>query len=344
MAAEGASRKRAAAADGGDRLSALPDELLHSILSFLPARQVVQTSVLSHRWSGLWRSTPCLNIDQREFAKSSAAAGYNHTDEQEAWDKLLRFASNLLENHRAPALETFRVHIGALLSPFAVDSWIRHAIATYRAAALEISMAPSGSYWFTPTLLVPDDAAAGRRLTRIRLCRVRLTGAFADQLRSGSSFPALEDLALARCDFAFQAAELSSPTLRSLAIDCCERSSSPIMSRSVTAPKLASFQLIFPKHARQDAFAVNGGSRLRASVAPSCDGAYLCFGHKDMSALLGSLCNVTTLELWRFSYQIVRIHSSNSTLSAWTSILLIIKRSVTCYYCSVLVSVCFQYI
>ncbi|CAO2035102.1 unnamed protein product [Urochloa humidicola] len=267
MAAEGASSKRAAAADGGDRLSALPDELLHSILSFLPARQVVQTTVLSHRWSGLWRSTPCLNIDHREFTKSSAAV-YNHADEQAAWNKLLRFTSKLLENHRAPVLETFRVCVGALfsLAPFAANSWIQHGIATSRAAALEVDMAPSGSYWFTPTLLVP---AGGSRLTRIRLCRVRLSGAFADQLRSGSSFPVLEDLALARCDFAFQAAELSSPTLRSLAIDCCERSSSPIMSRSVTAPKLASFQLIFPKHARQDAFSVNGGSRLRVSVAPT---------------------------------------------------------------------------
>ncbi|CAL5067958.1 unnamed protein product [Urochloa decumbens] len=306
--AEGAvSSKRAAAADGGDRLSALHDDLLHSIISFLSSRQAVQTTVLSRRWRNLWRSTPCLHIDHREFAAKSPAAA----DEQAACNKLLRFASSLLEAHRAPVLESFRLHVGAQLSPFSVNTWIRRGIVDSRAAALEIAMAPTGAYWFAPSL--PRDAAAARRLTTMRLCRVRLDGAFADQLR-GSSFPVLEDLALARCDCALQ--EMSSPTLRSLVIDCCQRFSSPIVSRSVTAPRLASLQLVFPKHATiQEAFSVNGGgagsSRFRVSVAPSCGGDYFCFAYKDMPALLGSLRNVTTLELWRFSYRTVRIHSPN---------------------------------
>jgi len=44
-----------------DWLSALPDELLHVILSFLPAPLVVQPSLLSRRWRRLWRSTPHQN-------------------------------------------------------------------------------------------------------------------------------------------------------------------------------------------------------------------------------------------------------------------------------------------
>uniref|UniRef100_A0A8R7U1I5 F-box domain-containing protein n=1 Tax=Triticum urartu TaxID=4572 RepID=A0A8R7U1I5_TRIUA len=50
-----------------DRLSALPNDLLHAVLSRLKARQVVRTCVLSARWRHLWRSVPCLRIDQREF-------------------------------------------------------------------------------------------------------------------------------------------------------------------------------------------------------------------------------------------------------------------------------------
>ncbi|KAG2566360.1 hypothetical protein PVAP13_7NG196423 [Panicum virgatum] len=52
---------------GGDRLSSLPDCLIHHIMSFMKARQVVQTCVLSTRWKHLWRSVPCLDIDQEEF-------------------------------------------------------------------------------------------------------------------------------------------------------------------------------------------------------------------------------------------------------------------------------------
>ncbi|CAO2149559.1 unnamed protein product, partial [Urochloa humidicola] len=69
-------RKRARASGGGgggcsaggaDRLSALPDCLIHVIMSFMKARQVVQTCVLSKRWKHLWHSVPCLDIDIDEF-------------------------------------------------------------------------------------------------------------------------------------------------------------------------------------------------------------------------------------------------------------------------------------
>ncbi|CAN6251580.1 unnamed protein product [Urochloa humidicola] len=71
---EAASRKKVRGGGGGsssssagDRLSNLSDVLLHAILSCLKARQVVQTSVLSKRWKHLWRSVPCLDMDDSEF-------------------------------------------------------------------------------------------------------------------------------------------------------------------------------------------------------------------------------------------------------------------------------------
>ena len=45
-----------------DRLSALPDELLHKVMAFLRAWEVVRTCVLSHRWRTLWASAPCIDI------------------------------------------------------------------------------------------------------------------------------------------------------------------------------------------------------------------------------------------------------------------------------------------
>ncbi|KAI3728233.1 hypothetical protein L6452_16866 [Arctium lappa] len=50
-----------------DRLSSLPDELIHQILSCIDSKYAVQTCLLSSRWKLLWTSTPCLNFDSDEF-------------------------------------------------------------------------------------------------------------------------------------------------------------------------------------------------------------------------------------------------------------------------------------
>ncbi|KAJ0635027.1 putative F-box domain, leucine-rich repeat domain superfamily, F-box-like domain superfamily [Helianthus annuus] len=50
-----------------DRLSSLPDELIHKILSFRPIRDAIGTSVLSSRWRFIWTSMPYLNFSSEDF-------------------------------------------------------------------------------------------------------------------------------------------------------------------------------------------------------------------------------------------------------------------------------------
>ncbi|KAM1400934.1 hypothetical protein ACFXTH_027953 [Malus domestica] len=45
-----------------DRISGLPADIQHHILSFLPIKFVARTSVLSRRWSSLWASFPILDF------------------------------------------------------------------------------------------------------------------------------------------------------------------------------------------------------------------------------------------------------------------------------------------
>ena len=50
-----------------DRISSLPDEVLCHILSFLPMKQAVATSLLSKRWNPLWIAVPVLRFDDRDM-------------------------------------------------------------------------------------------------------------------------------------------------------------------------------------------------------------------------------------------------------------------------------------
>ncbi|XP_045806870.1 FBD-associated F-box protein At5g22730-like isoform X1 [Trifolium pratense] len=49
-------------ANDHDVINSLPDTVLCHILSFIPTTEAVATSVLSKRWTHLWRSVPSLNI------------------------------------------------------------------------------------------------------------------------------------------------------------------------------------------------------------------------------------------------------------------------------------------
>ncbi|KAF0930933.1 hypothetical protein E2562_038013 [Oryza meyeriana var. granulata] len=103
----GAKRKWSRASGSGlavDRLSALPDCLLHVIMSFMKARQVVQTCALSKRWEHLWRTVPCLDIDQREFQKTGESA-------DKVWENFEDFTDNLMFRHEIARLDMFRLHV-----------------------------------------------------------------------------------------------------------------------------------------------------------------------------------------------------------------------------------------
>ncbi|KAL6276701.1 hypothetical protein ACE6H2_020302 [Prunus campanulata] len=57
--------------NSADRISELPLEILASILSLLPLKEAVATSVLSRHWWHVWASTLTLDFDPRKLCLAS---------------------------------------------------------------------------------------------------------------------------------------------------------------------------------------------------------------------------------------------------------------------------------
>ncbi|KAJ0042852.1 hypothetical protein Pint_19200 [Pistacia integerrima] len=78
-----------------DRISELPDEILHHILSFMATKFAVQTSILSTRWRHLWKFISTIHFDSFPY-HPFCSIDYS-------------FVDGTLEQHKAPQLHEFLV-------------------------------------------------------------------------------------------------------------------------------------------------------------------------------------------------------------------------------------------
>ncbi|XP_057772038.1 putative F-box/LRR-repeat protein At3g18150 [Salvia miltiorrhiza] len=63
-----------------DRLSELPNSLIHLIFSFLPTKYAVRTTLLSKRWRDFWLTVPTLNFHDRDFLYRREAPLFDFVD------------------------------------------------------------------------------------------------------------------------------------------------------------------------------------------------------------------------------------------------------------------------
>ncbi|KQJ87813.1 hypothetical protein BRADI_4g13682v3 [Brachypodium distachyon] len=108
-----------------DRISDLPDDLCHRVLSFLKAWEVVRMSLLSRRWRHMWASAPCLDI--RHPCACNARADQRRYE---------AFVNNLLLR-RSPDVPLDTLHLSWTHSG-AVDTWTVYAV-RHHARAIELS-------------------------------------------------------------------------------------------------------------------------------------------------------------------------------------------------------------
>ncbi|KAL6658545.1 hypothetical protein ACP70R_004131 [Stipagrostis hirtigluma subsp. patula] len=193
--------KAPSTASAADRISGLPEDVLHHVLSLLPAHDAVRTCALARRWRHLWRSAPGLRVTGVKGWRSA--------------DRFVEFVDRLLRHRSGGApLESCDMDLDAsdfdfdyfLLSDNGhVSRWIWNAV-HLRVRELRLALMD------LETFCLPDLPFVSQHLTRLELVCVEANSRFLDF----SGCPALVDLKMEYCFF--NADKMSSASLQRLAM------------------------------------------------------------------------------------------------------------------------------
>ncbi|KAF7842717.1 F-box/LRR-repeat protein 25-like [Senna tora] len=109
-------RSKICRAEMVDRISILPDEVLHLILSYLETKLAVQTCVLSKRWRYLWTGISTLDFDESSFSDDSSFEEFlNHV---------------LLHRDHSKAICQFKMSYGNIedvdITKSVIDFFVKH--------------------------------------------------------------------------------------------------------------------------------------------------------------------------------------------------------------------------
>ncbi|KAL6608311.1 hypothetical protein ACP70R_041374 [Stipagrostis hirtigluma subsp. patula] len=231
-----------------DRLSDLPDALLHHIMSFLRAWEVARTCVLARRWRGLWASAPCVDLRFWRLCRHRAPPR-----------PLTRFVYHfLLEREASAPVDTLRLLSSPVYdtdddssdsdtdddsgdgntqgySTHDVDIWLRAAIKR-RARLIHLIEHPK------------DEAFSSFEHVNFVSCHLKhlkLSGSMLidrTMRQLSSQCPALEVLDLKNCYL--DGSEISSASLKSLSVVRCRFAT----DLTVAAPNLVSLRCVTPHY------------------------------------------------------------------------------------------------
>ncbi|CAA7024114.1 unnamed protein product [Microthlaspi erraticum] len=104
------------------RISNLSDDLLIKILSFLPTKVAVSTSILSKQWRFLWMWLPTLEYNDNEISVIAPLSA--------SWLRYEEFINKNLPLHRAPIIETFLISFvrNRITHPEKLKLWVEIAV------------------------------------------------------------------------------------------------------------------------------------------------------------------------------------------------------------------------
>jgi hypothetical protein len=209
--------------EAADHLSALPDDLLHHILSSLRAWEVVRTCVLARRWRHLWASATCLDLRTRYSTRDFAP------------DHLRGFVSRLfLSRNASVPVDTLRLQSSEMMGAFSDDDSSRWISVSMEHNARVIHVVGHRRF---PALL-KGVSFVSCHLKILKLSYAGLDHRILGQL--SSSCTCLEELHLKDC--LVTGDEIVSASLRTLVMLKCKIGT----DFSVAAPNLVHLRLILP--------------------------------------------------------------------------------------------------
>ncbi|KAJ1255676.1 hypothetical protein BS78_K173000 [Paspalum vaginatum] len=229
----GSGSKKAATVDGGDRISGLPDEVLHRVLWYLPAPEAVRTSVLARRWRPLWKSTRRLGVTVTHPGGSvPTGQGENSVA---AIEYLNRFVNRLLLLRDHLPLEECKFSFPGFTSVVGaeVDVWIRHALS----CQVPVLLAHLRMNRTNVRVALAEHPLASAHLKRLEFGNVIFRGNFLDF----SSCNVLEDLKMDNC--IIRVARICSSSLKQLKVTRCNFNFGTITRVSV--PSLLYLELAY---------------------------------------------------------------------------------------------------
>ncbi|XP_026395680.1 F-box/LRR-repeat protein At3g59210-like isoform X2 [Papaver somniferum] len=137
-----------------DRVSNLPESLIHHILSFLYMKYVVQTSILSRRWRYVWTTVSTLVFSVNEFASPGTVL---HSIQM---NKFTRFIDKVLLLRGISDIKRFHLHwVDNLFDTFTV----RELLEDHLNAWILVSLSHN-----VQELLIQIDTAANYHYLEIR--------------------------------------------------------------------------------------------------------------------------------------------------------------------------------
>uniref|UniRef100_A0A453CY69 F-box domain-containing protein n=2 Tax=Aegilops tauschii subsp. strangulata TaxID=200361 RepID=A0A453CY69_AEGTS len=219
-------REASTMASGEDRISALPEDILHHVLRLLPAHEVVRTCLLARRWRGVWRSVPTLRF--------TGAKGWGSAD------MFAQFVDHLLHlrcEGDGPPLDSCDFDFdsdGIMLLPakeWHASNWLWKALPRVRALRLRLRIVDEQE-----ALPLSYMHLFSQHLTRLELVGVSFNNSVADF----SGCPALVELSMDTCDVFMK--QLLSPSLKHLRIARCYISDRYRIL--ISLPNLVSLELI----------------------------------------------------------------------------------------------------
>ncbi|KAJ4704238.1 F-box protein [Melia azedarach] len=118
------NRIRVGNQDKEDRISSLPDSVLCHILSFLPTKYAVATSILSSRWNLVWSSLPSLCFDDRlclEYKRTNRLTN-------DASTRFENFVNRVLVVSQQLNIDKFSLNCFKIRYPACLKLWVSAAI------------------------------------------------------------------------------------------------------------------------------------------------------------------------------------------------------------------------